>query len=96
MIKEAETAHKKYYPEPKPPRQYQHGGAVFESAIPDETAHSQMNELLAQDEIQQMEQSFKQHGSMGVAPISFVGDPGSLDMVSGPFSKAGSLIAPFN
>jgi len=43
--------------------QYQHGGAVFESAPADETAHDQMNNLIFENEMKQ---------SQGASPLSFV------------------------
>ena len=45
------------------PEGYQHGGAVFESAPADETAHDQMNNLLFENEMKQ---------SQGASPLSFL------------------------
>ena len=42
---------------------YQYGGAVFESAPADETAHDQMNNLIFENEIKQ---------SQGASPLSFL------------------------
>ena len=44
-------------------RGYQHGGAVFESAPADETAHDQMNNLIFENEMKQ---------SQGASPFSFL------------------------
>jgi len=45
------------------PEGYQHGGAVFESAPADETAHDQMNNLIFENEMKQ---------SQGASPLSFL------------------------